>query len=168
MPLIDKDMEDDKESEAKLYELGFLLDPVIPEDAVAGETAKISQLVESHGGKIEVAGTPSLRALAYTVEIARAGKRYKYDQAHFSWLKFWLVPGEIEGLEHGVKKMVSVIRHLLVRGTMASTTPAVRRYIKKDEALTPEVGEVKKATEAEIDKEVDALIASADKVTVAK
>ncbi len=161
-------MEEGNEQDPKLYELGFLLDPAVPEDAVAAEMTKITQLVEARGGKIEIAGTPILRALAYTVEIAKAGKRYKYNQAHFAWLKFHLVPGEIEALNTEIAKFPGVIRHLLVHGTMASTTPALRKYVKKDGSPAPEGEERPKATEAEIDKEVDALIASADPVAAAK
>ena|SRR3989344_5122618 len=152
-------------SDPKLYEFGFLLDPAVAEEAVSVEIAKLSQLVESHGGKIEVSGTPVLRTLAYTVEIARSGKRHKYDQAHFSWLKFHLFPSQIEILNTEIGKMTTVIRHILLHGTLAPTTPALRRYVKKEGVAVPE-GEVVKVSEAEIDKEVDALIASADPVAV--
>jgi ribosomal protein S6 len=158
----------ENDSDPKLYELGFLLDPAVPEDAVSGEMAKLSQMLEAKGGRIEVVGTPILRTLAYTVEIAKAGKRYKYNQAHFSWLKFHLVPGEIEALNIEIGKFPGILRHLLVHGTMASSTPALRRYVKKDGVPGAEVLDAPKATEAEIDKEVDALIASADPVVAAK
>jgi ribosomal protein S6 len=163
-------MEDINEFEPKLYELGFLIDPAIPEELVPAEVAKIIELVEAHKGSLEVSGTPIMRALSYTIEVAKAGKRHKYDQAHFSWVKFRMLPLQIEAFNLEVTKIPTIIRHLLVHGSLASTTPAIRRYVKKEGVPGAETVEVVKVTEAEIDKEVDALIASTDAVpmTLAK
>jgi len=152
------------DGEPKLYELGFLFDPAIPEDSVTVELTKINQFVESHKGTIESSGTPVLRALAYTIELTKAGKRLKYSQAYFSWIKFRMIPSEISALDLEFGKSNNLLRHIILHGNTGSVAPAPIRYVKKDVAST-EIGEVKKVTEAEIEKEVENLIASTNIAT---
>ncbi len=165
---IDKELNEMGDIEPKLYELGFLLDPVIPEDSVAGEVAKICQFIEARGGSVESSGTPILRSLAYTVEISGAGKRQKYNQAHFCWVRFKLTPNALAHLEQDILKFNVLLRHLVLTVAPGSTTPAPRRYVKKETvplAQTVVTATEQKVTEEDLDKEVDALIASTDAVT---
>lgn len=153
------------DGDPKLYELAFLLDPAVTEEATAAEIDKITSLLEAEGGTIESSGTPILRALSYTIEKAMSGKRYKYDQAYFAWVKFRTLPVHIETIEQGLIKMPSLVRHMILNSTLASTTPAPRRYVKKDANPTTEAPEEKKVTEEQIEKEVEELIASTNTVT---
>jgi len=160
-------MEGKKESDSKLYEIGFLLDPAVAEETVVGEVAKINALLELYGGIIETSGIPVLRTLTYTIKISTAGKRHKYNQAYFSWIKFRLDPSKVEDLSKEIGKHDGLIRYIFLQGTLASSTPAPRRYVKKDILDTSAINiSPKKVTKEDIDKEVDALIASTDVVGV--
>jgi len=136
-----------------MYELSFIIDPAIPEEALSEEVAKLTSIITSHGGSVIIADNPRLRNLAYTIEIARGGKRRKYTQGHFGWIKFNSGADKVEQIGVEVDKDSAVIRKLLIHGSIAPL-PSPRRSISRT-TTEPEA----KISEAEIDKEVEKLIA---------
>lgn len=144
----------EKNDDTNLYELSFLIIPEIAEEHLPAELEKIVSVVERHGGAVTLRDNPKLRGLAYTIERSSGGKRQKFNQAHFGWLKFNAVSTSIPEIAKELTTNHNIIRHLLIHGTNVIPSSFARR--NKDKADAP----AEAPTEAEIDKEVEKLIES--------
>ena len=150
-------MEDEKG--VQLYELAYILEPGVPEDKLPEYAGKITGLIEKHGGSIVLADNPKIRTLAYTIERATGGKRQKFNQGYFGWLKFNNTPDKIEQLENDVKGWSEVIRHMIIHTVKSVSTFVPRRRPDTPRGTEGETS-MPKPTEAELEKEVEQLIAS--------
>ena len=152
----EKDNDNDKEPQ--LYELAYILDPGIAEEHLAEHAGKITGVIEKHKGALVLADNPKLRGLAYSIERATGGKRQKFNQGYFGWVKFTVSPTAVPMIEKEVKAMTEVIRDMLIH-TVKSVAPYVPRKPRATESVEGDKP-LEKPTEAELDKEVDELIAS--------
>ena len=155
------------DSETKLYEIGFLLLPMLSEEAVPAELATIREIVEKQGGVIEVAELPKTRPLAYAISKKIANKRQEFTQAYFGFIQFKATPDVIPTIKIEVEKLDNILRMMLVE--TVKVIPVVRRIptaqveteVKPEE--TKEVAKEAKVSEPltseQIDKEVEGLIA---------
>jgi ribosomal protein S6 len=142
-------------SEKKLYELGYLLIPVIAPEKLADEVSILRSVIESNGGLVLFEEAPKERKLSY--EMAKeitGGRKAKYDDAYFGWMKFNLSSDAISKIDEEMKKSASVLRYLIINLTKEGA-PLSGIEIKK-----PVVGRKAKRTvsEKELDKEIDNLL----------
>lgn len=138
------------------YEISFIVDPAIVEADMPEYVGKLTELIEKNSGKVSYSETPRLRNLAYTIEKAQGGKRTKFNQGYFGYIRFEAEPGKIEEIGKAVSALKFVVRSLLIHAPKKEViTPRAPRAHK-----APVEGVATKATEAEIEKEVDNLIAS--------
>src|SRR3990167_4669546 len=70
-----------------IYEVGFHLVPTIAEDGVGAAVEKVRKLIGDDAEFISE-GYPTKINLAYIIERATQGKREKYSEAWFGWIKF--------------------------------------------------------------------------------
>jgi len=148
---------DENEKDGQLYELTYILEPQIQEEAVSGEVSQISILLEQHGATVVLNENPRLRGLAYTIEKSIGGKRRKFDQGYLGWIKFNALPESIPAINSELDGVNTIIRKLLIHGTKTSALSPMRARPQRSDPS----GSDHKASEAEIDKEVEELIASA-------
>jgi ribosomal protein S6 len=138
------------------YELSFIFEPSITEADIPEYVGKLTELLDKSGAKVSYSETPRLRNLAYTIERAQGGKRFKFNQGYFGYLRFESEPASIEEIGKSVNALKFIIRSLLIHAPKKEViTPRVPRANKAKEE-----GVVAKVSEAEIEKEVDNLIAS--------
>lgn len=93
----------------KKYEIAYLVNPDVPEDAVIGEAGKITGFIqELHGvvGRIE---EPKKQKLAYLIGDSR--------NAYFGWTTFTIAPEQLIELQKRLKLEKSILRHLIVEET---------------------------------------------------
>jgi ribosomal protein S6 len=151
--------------ERVVYEVGFHIVPTVPEDGVAAVVEKVRQALGS--AEIISEQFPKKIVLAYTVERANVGKRDKYNDAYFGFIKFALEREAIPAFEISLRGMRDVLRFLLIETVREEITQAPRRAvfasdrlegetIKKPEAEAEKTGPV---SDADIDKSIDALVA---------
>lgn len=142
--------------DGKLYELGYLLSPLLPEDKVKEELATIKAGILARSGEMVAEGEPRMRYLAYTVVKKISNKNVRFNDAHIGWMRFNLPAGEAPALTEMLNKNDHIVRFLLI------TIP----NIKEQEALEVEDvagSETKEGiSEQEIDREIDSLIGSAN------
>ncbi|HAO64832.1 TPA: hypothetical protein DCQ44_02520 [Candidatus Taylorbacteria bacterium] len=107
-------MEKTAERDVKVYEIGYLLVPTIPEEKVAGEISAIKEVLAKHKAELIADEAATLRPLSYTMikKIGTANKRF--DSAYFGWIKFEAAPVEVRLIEKEVKEVESVLRLLLI------------------------------------------------------
>ncbi len=73
--------------EARLYELGFHLDPELPTEEAKKAYQALRTLIEEKA-EIVAEGEPEKVALAYTISRQEVGGRRDFDSAYFSWIAY--------------------------------------------------------------------------------
>lgn len=144
-----------------VYEVGFHLLPSIPEGGVAAAVDTIRALLGT--AEIISQGTPAKMTLAYTIERSNSGKREKFTQSYFSWIKFVTEDrAMVPALQEALRAMPEVIRYLVIE-TVREESKA-RRALFGSDRLEGET--IKKPVEAQkggdvseeqLDKSIDAL-----------
>ncbi|HEY9582987.1 MAG TPA: 30S ribosomal protein S6 [Candidatus Paceibacterota bacterium] len=154
MDKMDK-MIDDDTKDSDLYELAYIVEPQIAEESLPAFVAQITAIIEAVGGVVTLSDNPKLRGLAYTIERSVGGKRQKYNQGHFGWMKFTAESTKIPDISLELGRLVPIIRKMIIHSPKPSRNLSSRRVPRK---VASEAGV--KVTEAELDKEVETLIAN--------
>ncbi len=166
MSEVEKDIQniDMKETDARVYEVGYLLVPTIEEGAVMAEYTRIKDLVASFGGELIADDIPRLIPLAYTMLKVVQNVRSKFSTGYFGWVKFYMDAQQIIALKKKLDFDPNVIRFLILK-TVKENTLATKRFVNRDGIRRkPTVkaegeGVVVPINKEEIDKEIDALVA---------
>ena len=143
-----------------VYEVGFHLLPSIPEEGVAERVEKIRALL----GDAEIIsdGFPQKMTLAYTIERAAGGRREKFTQAYFGWIKFATDRGNVEPLQEKLRSMGEVLRFILIE-TVRETETHKRAVFQSDRLEGKTLEKHREAekggqvSEEELDKSIESL-----------
>jgi small subunit ribosomal protein S6 len=149
-----------------IYEVGFHVVPTVNEAEVPAVVEKIRALLSKGDAEIISEGAPQRMRLAYTIERATSGKREKYDEAYFGFIKFASEREHIAALEAHLRADHSILRYLLVETVREDIMAAPRRVtfasdrlegetIKKPAQAPEKAGEV---SEEDLEKSIDALV----------
>ncbi len=153
----------DADTEYGLYEVGYLLVPIIAEDVAHSDGAALSELLTSHGATIKTADHPQMRPLAYEMTKKGSGKNTYFDTAYFGSIVFEVSVPAIAEISAGIKKMPNVLRFLIIETGPDVLAPRERRVMGKiePEKYRPEKSATPAApvSEAELDKTIAALVA---------
>src|SRR3989344_8725165 len=84
-----------------IYEVGFHLVPTIAEDGVGAAVENIRKLIGDTAEFISE-GYPQKMQLCYQIERAAQGKREKYTESWFGWIKFAQAKEQIPALEQAL------------------------------------------------------------------
>ena len=165
------DIEDDASSEEggsleRVYELGYLLVPTIKEEDVPGIFGNLKELITTEGGVAISDEMPKTTTLAYTMRKVVSNISSKFNTAYFGWIKFTMDTSKVLELKKKLDLDPNIIRFLILK-TVRENTMAVKRFMRADMPYrkTPTVRKSPESGAApinkeEIDKEIDALIAS--------
>ena len=146
-----------------IYEIGYHLVPTLAEDKVQGEAAKIRAMLGD--AEIITDEAPRKMTLSYVIERPGAGRREKYGEAYFGFIKFAIDKEHINGIEQKLRAMREVLRYLLVQTVREEIAPRRAVFtsdrlegetIKKPAAVEEKAAEV---SEEELDKSIDAIVA---------
>lgn len=155
-----------KNSEEKIYEVGYHIVSSVSEENVPAEVEKIKAYLAKEKAIIISEEAPKLRPLAYSIKKAFGGTYKTFDKAYFGFIKFELgEEGDIRNIDLSMKNNESVLRHLVIKTvrentmyspkiTIFSDKDAKIKTFKEDKAVKGE----KVATVEEIDKSIDALV----------
>ncbi|MDE1925242.1 MAG: 30S ribosomal protein S6 [Patescibacteria group bacterium] len=153
-----------------VYEVGFHIVPTVAEAEVGGVVEKIRALLGDlpdgrAGAEIIKEEYPHKLTLAYAIERSNSGKREKYNEAYFGWIKFATDKSAIPALQRSLTAMREVLRFLVVetvREDMAKPRRAIftsdrleGETIQKPVAAPEKSGEV---SDEELDKSLEALV----------
>jgi ribosomal protein S6 len=151
-----------------IYEIGFHIVPTVAEEAVGEVVEKIKK---SLGSEVEIVaeGVPVRMRLAYQIERATQGKREKYTESYFGWVKFALkgeeVGTQVGAIEQSLRATREVLRYLLVETVREDLMQQRSRAVfgsdrLEGQTLVKAPREAEKAvevSEAELDKSIEAL-----------
>jgi len=132
------------ETEQKMYEIGYLLSPLIPEEKLDEEIFVLRKSIEDKQGLIISEGRPKMQRLAYPIN--------KLETAYFGWIKFMAEPSSLPEI-----KNPQIIRFLITE--IIKSSPA-KKIIKKKKAIIPGIKEGVKFEE--IDKKLEELLGKSE------
>jgi len=160
-----ENMQDEKESNPRIYELGFLLVPTIAPEDVLAEGSRIKGMIESAGGLLISDENPKEITLAYPMYRVVATKRKEFTTAYFGWIKFHSDPEGAVKLKKVLDADETIIRFMITKTVKESTLmqkrPLFTRGKKKD--AVDAKGEAKKdegtpVSQEELDKTIEELV----------
>ncbi len=160
-----EDTNEDVEINSRIYEVGYLLLPTIPEEGIPALYGNLKDLVVSLGGEIISDEMPKMITLAYTMSKVTQNVRSKFNSAFFGWVKFEINPEKVLELKKKLDLDPNFLRFLILK-TVRENTIAAKRFVHKDSRKkifsAKKEGEnenVAPIDEKEIDKEIDAMVA---------
>lgn len=155
-------------TENQVYELGYHILPTVVADDLEGEVAKLRSAIEKRGGSFISEGTPEMTTLAYPMFINNGGKKTKYEQAYFGWMKFEMEVDQATALsDEDITTNTQVLRHLLVKTTREETRAQLQtaqnnilREIKTTGTLEKKttVEEGGEVSQEDLDKSIEELV----------
>ncbi len=147
-----------------VYEIGFHVVPTVAEAEVGAVVDKIRAALG--GAEIIKEQFPSKVTFTYQIERSHAGKREKYTEGYFGWIKFATEASALPAFEEAIHSMRDVLRSLIIK-TVREEIVSPRRAIftsdrlegqtlkKPTSAPQAPAGEV---SEEELDKSIQALV----------
>jgi ribosomal protein S6 len=148
-------MEKTAERDAKVYEIGYLIVPSIPEEKVAGQVSAIKDILNKHKAEVIADESAMLRPLAYTMikKIGTANRRF--DSAYFGWIKFEAAPVEVRLIEKEVKEVESILRLLLINTVREHTLLSSKLNLESSDKGVSEGGPKRPVSTEDMDKSID-------------
>lgn len=101
----------------RVYELGFLLVPSITEGELSSSVDALKAHITKQEGTVLSDGLPEFIDLAYQMEKDVSGKKVKWTQGYFGWIKFEVAPDALAALKKALDADQTLIRYLLIKTT---------------------------------------------------
>jgi len=154
------------ETDGRIYEIGYLLVPTISEENVLISYGNFKDLIINLGGEVISEEIPKMITLAYTMLKTTQNIRSKFDSAYFGWIKFEINPEKVLELKRKLDVDLNFVRFLITK-TVRENTIAAKRFVHKDARRKMPIMKRERENERstsidkeEIDKEIDAMVAS--------
>jgi small subunit ribosomal protein S6 len=144
----------------KVYELGYLILPTVPEEHVAAEVQNIRTVIENNKGVFITEEFPKLRQLAFSMKKTSTGQNLKFDKAYFGWVKFDAPSSAISEIEKEMKKNSNILRFMVIN-TVRENTMYSQKTVFRPATLAadaPKSEDTVKMSEEEIEKTIEKLV----------
>ncbi len=157
---------DEGQEELKIYELGYLLAPTIPEEYVGGEGVKVKDVLEKIGF-IMGSDEPVMKQLAYEMSAVIGGKKYRFHTAYFGSIIFQTNSASVKDIKTALAKNENITRHIVLSRTKESLLPSKRRISMTPKTADEKVSSKKSSLvreenvidEAALDKTIEEMVA---------
>lgn len=168
--VVENIIEDQSMVRKGVYEVGYHMVPTIAEENLGEEVTILKDMLAENGANFISDEYPRLMELAYEMTRSIANKKQKFTTGYFGWVKFECTPEEAKTIKELLDKNEKLVRYLLIKTVRENTMSPKRTYTKQDNkkripsrvketSETVESSEpVEEVNEAEIDKEIDALV----------
>lgn len=114
----------------KVYEVGYLLLPIIEESNIQTEANNIREIIEKNKGMFLSEEAPQMRGLTYSMTKAISGKKQKFDEAYFGWIKFEGYAENMKDIKESLDKSESILRYILINAIKENITIANSKVAK--------------------------------------
>ena len=148
-------MEKTAERDAKVYEIGYLIVPSVPEEGVAGQISAIKDILAKHKAEIIADESAALRPLAYTMVKKIGTTNRRFDSAYFGWIKFEAAPVEVRLIEKEVKEVDSILRLLLINTVREHTLLSSKLNLESSDKNATEGTAKAPVSIEDMDKSID-------------
>lgn len=155
-------------ADKKVYEVGYLLLPKLSEEEIPAVYGNFKELVSRLGGEVISDEMPKMIGLAYSMSKVISNVRNNFTNAYFGWVKFYMEADKIAELKKAFTNDANVLRFLITK-TVKENTMSSKRFTSREgmprRRVTPtivrkEEGEALPINKEEIDKEIEALVAT--------
>lgn len=147
-----------EESALRVYEVGYLVLPSVPEEHIPEIVDRAKSVITSGNGSIISDENPKLRPLAYEMVKHVGTRNERFKTAYFGWIKFEITPEGVLEAKKAFDAMGEILRFILIKTTRE--TPVLPQEILDEAEALEAVDEVipSIAPQAEIDKSIDELV----------
>ena len=145
-------------NESRVYELGFHIDPELPQE----EVKKVYQGIREKAaavGSVVAEGEPQKIALAYTISRSETTGRRDFNSAYFAWIAY-----EAEGEGHDAMLELAKTTSTLVRFLDIRTDKESAKHAAEMHEIYAKMGEREEGQTSEeevLDTELDAALKEA-------
>jgi ribosomal protein S6 len=143
---------EDTGAEARVYELGFHLDPELPTEEMKKAYQAIRETI-SKKGTIVAEGEPQKIQLAYTISRQDVSGRRDFDSAYFSWIAY-----EAMASDHAEIIAAAGAEKRIIRFIDVLTTKEAARHASELRALSMKMPETEEDPEAAAGAELTAAL----------
>lgn len=144
------------EKETKMYEIGYLLTPLIPEEKLDEEISAIRKAIEDRQCLITGEERAKTRRLSYTIKKPPMGS---FDAAYFGWIKFIAEPEVLREIDVALGKEPKLIRFLIIESVKEDLSPKTAGRAVKRKGISGVEPKIKTEVKPEeIDKKLDELL----------
>lgn len=152
-------------TEQTVYEVGFHIVPTVAEGELSGAVERVRDIVRKEHAEIVSEHAPEKITFAYRIERSIAGKREKYTEGYFGWMKFAVESGSVPAISAALRNTHAILRFIIVE-TTREDAPAPRRTVfasrslegKTIEKPTAAPEKAAEVSEEELDKSLEALV----------
>jgi ribosomal protein S6 len=136
-------------AEPRVYELGFHLDPELPQEEVKKSYQAIHDLI-SKAGTIVAEGEPVKIPLAYTISRSDTKGRRDFNSAFFCWIAYEADGPAHDSILEATRTNLHVIRHLDLRSTVEEAKHSAEMQEMFAQAALTQQQEDESAAEVEV------------------
>lgn len=153
---------EEKELNTQVYELGYLLVPTLSEEEVRGYFTSLKDMISNAKGEFISEEMPRLIPLAYEMTKVISNVNHKFNDGYFGWIKFEMSTQDVLDLKAKLDLESNIIRFLITK-TVRENTIAQKKFTPKDsfrKKTKKEEGEEVPLNEEEVDKEIEKMVAA--------
>lgn len=122
-----------KTDTSKIYELGYILVPSLPEEKIASEVETLKKLLTDNTADIVSDEDPILIDLAYSMVKVVSAQRQKYSRGYFGWVKFEGEPEALASIKKALDLSSTVLRYMIVKTVRENTLLNGKMVLRKEE-----------------------------------
>ncbi len=148
--------------ERRVYELGYLIIPLVSEENLGAIVSALKSLIENSKGIVLGDEWPKMRSLAYEMAKKIETKKHTFDTAYFAWMKFEAEPSAVAAIKEEINRIENILRFMIIQTIRESSIKRVSSVVyaakadvdedsKKDDT---KVG----VSEEELDKTIQELV----------
>jgi ribosomal protein S6 len=156
-------MEKDGENQ-KIYELGYILLPTIPEDKLNDEVSNITKIIETKGSVVS-SEMPKSRKLEYSMSKVVVNKKTSFESGYFGFVIFNTDSEGILDIKASLENDENILRFILLNRSKSSFVVREKRAqsnLGPNENTDKKVLDTKpkgiKIDEEKLDKSIEELI----------
>ena len=137
----------------KIYEINYLMTPLVPEDKVAEETSVFRKIIEDNKGFVVGEDQPKRQKLSYSIK--------KFDSAYYGWFKFSVGAESVDNIKNSFNKSENILRSLITEAgkeKIAQFAPRHSVGAVKQEGSSSETVEKVEIKPEQIDQKLEEIL----------
>ena len=137
----------------KIYEINYLITPLVPEDKVVEEIAVFRKIIEDNKGFVVGEDQAKMQKLSYSIK--------KFDSAYYGWFKFSAGAESIDNIKNGFNKNENILRALITEAGKENVAQFAPRHgvgAAKSERVSSEPTEKVEIKPEQIDKKLEEIL----------
>lgn len=143
------------DAENKIYEINYLMTPLLPEDKITEETALLRKIIEDNNGFVIGEDQAKRQKLSYPIK--------KFDTAYYGWFRFSAAADSLDNIKNNFNNNEKTLRSLITETgkenlTQFSPRKIVRTPKPEGSFPLPEVAEKVEIKPEQIDKKLEEIL----------